>query len=510
MLRILVFLFVIGLVAFGLGMLIEQPGSLSLVWFGYRVDTSPMVGIGVVALCAVVVWSAIRFAFNLPSLVSVAARARKRTRGHEALSRGIIAAGLGDVRKAHKASQDAKKLVPHEPLTLLLQAQAAQLAGDRAAAERAFHAMTERSETKLLGLRGLHVESLRQGDTERAHRLALEAQNIAPLTWSGQALLDRYTAQSDWEAARLCVTQNLKAKLVDSATANRQKAVLDTAQAMECETLDPERATRLLRAAVKKAPDLIPAVALLARLLSRRGDLRGASKLIEAAYPKAPHPDLTQAYVDMRHGDSSSDRLLRAKTLTKFAPNDPESAMMIASAALGARDFAVAREAMAPLIASGERPTARMCLIMAELEEREHNAQGLVREWLSRASRAPRDAVWVADGHWSKHWAPISPVTGKLDAYRWMQPKEELTGPIEEPPPAYEPPAIAVAAESEILAPPAPTEAAAIEPAQSDEVTPAPPPHPPSLPQPVIFPLSTPPDDPGPKPQPAEVEARLY
>ena len=80
--------------------------------------------------------------------------------------------------------------------------------------------------------------------------------------------------------------------------------------------------------------------------------------------------------------------------------------MMIATAALGARDFAVARDAMAPLIASGERPTARMCLIMAELEEREHNAQGLVREWLSRGSRAPRDAVWVADGHWSKQWAP--------------------------------------------------------------------------------------------------------
>ena len=146
-----------------------------------------------------------------------------------------------------------------------------------------------------------------------------------------------------------------------------------------------------------------------------------------------------------RHGDSSADRLARAKALAKLAPNDPESAMMIATAALGARDFAVARDAMAPLIASGERPTARMCLIMAELEEREHNAQGLVREWLSRGSRAPRDAVWVADGHWSKQWAPVSPVTGKLDAYRWMQPKEQLTGPIEEPPPAYEPPALEVA-----------------------------------------------------------------
>ncbi len=83
---------------------------------------------------------------------------------------------------------------------------------------------------------------------------------------------------------------------------------------------------------------------------------------------------------------------------------------------------------MTPLVAMGERPTARMCVIMAELEEREHNAQGLAREWLARASRAPRDPVWIADGHWSKQWAPVSPVTGKLDAYRWMQPKEEIAG----------------------------------------------------------------------------------
>ena len=104
MFRILVFLFVIGVVALGLGILIEQPGSLSLTWFGYHVDTSPLVGLGVVALCAILLWSVIRFVLNLPSLVSFTARARKRARGHEALARGIVAAGVGDAaRRARRA-----------------------------------------------------------------------------------------------------------------------------------------------------------------------------------------------------------------------------------------------------------------------------------------------------------------------------------------------------------------------------------------------------------------------
>jgi len=537
MLRILVFLFVIGLVAIGLGFLVEQPGTLALTWFGYHVDTSPLLALSVIALTAIVIWSLFRFVFHLPGLVSVTSRARRRARGHAALARGIVAAGVGDARKASKASHDAKKLVPDEPLTLLLEAQAAQLSGDRDAAERAFRAMTEKSETKLLGLRGLHAESLRRGDHDRAHQFALEAQNISPLGWSGQALLDRYTASSDWEAARLCVAQNLRARIIDAATANRQKAVIDTALAMGIEANNPDRAISLLRAAVKKAPDLVPASALLARLLASRGKLRAASKLIEAAYAKAPHPDLAQAYVEMRHGDAATDRLARARTLAKFAPNDPESAMMIAGAALDARDFATAREAMAPLVASGERPTARMCLIMAELEEREHNAQGLVREWLARASRAARDPIWIADGHWSKLWAPVSPVTGKLDAYRWVQPKEELTGPVEEPPPAYEPPpAIAVDELVQGELPP-PDESRTIEPAAAPEPestatvqqnaaieatattshekpqekaqdSPKTAARTSAGPEPVIFPLPTPPDDPGPKK--VDADARLY
>ena len=506
MVRILVFLFAIGLLALGLGLLLEQPGALVLTWFGYRIETSPVVGLSVVALTAIALWSLVSFLFNFPSLLSLGARTRKRARGQEALSRGILAAGLGDARKAQKASRDARKLLPHEPLTLLLQAQAAQLTGDRSSAEQAFRKMADRPDTKLLGLRGLHAESLRRGDLDEAHQIALQAQDIAPLGWSGQAVLDRYSEQKDWDAARLCVMQNLRAKIVDPATATRQKAVLDTAIAMDCETSDPERAIRLLRAAVKKAPDLVPAAALLGRLLARKGDSRGASKVIEAAFARTPHPDLAQAYMEIRQANSAAERLARVQSMAKRTPNDPESRMLVATAALGARDFAAARAAMAPLVAAGERPTARMCLIMAELEDREHDAQGLVREWLSRGSRAPRDAVWIADGQGSKQWSPVSPVTGKLDAYRWLQPAEQLSGPIEEPPPAYQPPPPPVAVETPLLPEPAPEAPANAEVLQPEPVAEAP--RASTSPRPVVFPLPSPPDDPGPKRE--HTDSRLF
>jgi HemY protein len=79
---------------------------------------------------------------------------------------------------------------------------------------------------------------------------------------------------------------------------------------------------------------------------------------------------------------------------------------------------------MLPMIEGDERPTARMCLLMAEIEEAEHGETGYAREWLARASRAPRDACWIAGGVMSEQWLPASPVTGKLDAFVWQRPDE--------------------------------------------------------------------------------------
>lgn len=59
---------------------------------------------------------------------------------------------------------------------------------------------------------------------------------------------------------------------------------------------------------------------------------------------------------------------------------------------------------------------------MAEIEDGEHGDKGRVRQWFARALRAPRDPAWVADGHVSETWSPVSPVSGRLDAFAWRVP----------------------------------------------------------------------------------------
>ena len=500
--RLVIFLALLAALAFGVAWLADQPGEITLAIPNLvTVRTSPFGAVGAVLATSVVIsilWSLFRLVFRIPSIFNYARNARRRRKGYEALTRGMVAAGAGDVRAARKAANEASRHLPKEPLALLLNAQVAQLNNDRAAAETAFATMAKRDETKLLGLRGLHIEAQRRGDDEAADHFAREAHRIAALPWAGEAVVSNQAAHADWEGALATVEANARAKSIDVATAQRQRAVLETAIAQQRELTDPDGALKLATTAAKRAPDLVPAVSLAARLLTRRGSMRTAAKMIEKAYAREPHPDLADAYLDMRPGDSNSDRYARAKTLARLAPDHIESRFMLARAAMATREFDEARKTIAPLIAADARPTARVCLLMADLEEAQFGESGAVREWLGRGSRAPRDPAWVADGVVSARWAPASPVTGKLDAFRWLAPVEQIG--LVPPEPTLAP--IAAPSEAKTI------EAKTIEPEPemktiealptAVEQTPAPVASPAA--RPVIFPLPTPPDDPGSEP----------
>jgi HemY protein len=231
--------------------------------------------------------------------------------------------------------------------------------------------------------------------------------------------------------------------------------------------------------------------------------------MLEAAYAQTPHPDLATAYLRVRHGDSSEDRLTRARTLARTAPNDPESLLTVGRAALEAHDLAGARAAIAPLVSPDtphERPTRRVCLLMADIEEAEGN-HGAVREWLGRAARAPRDKAWVAEGVISDRWAPVSP-SGTLDGFVWRTPDERIAAPAESAPaPSAPPPPEAIAAPVPAVTP-APE---AIAPPPRSEPAPAPTVVPPARTGVIIDPASMSPDDPGPQEHEAKRRGfRLY
>ena len=360
-----------------------------------------------------------------PDLIAMFMSHRRGVRGYLAISRGLIAVGAGDARAAKRASNEVERIAPGEPLALLLNAQVAQLSGDRAAAEHAFRAMAERDDTKLLGLRGLYIEAQRRKDMVAARAYAEEAANASPaLGWAGQAALEFRCASGDWAAALSALDRNSRYGLIDKAEYKRQRAVLLTARALAAEDsrARPRPLARARRARSSRRR-LVPAAELAGRLLGDAGELRRASRIIEKAWTANPHPDLADTYAHLRPGNSARERLTRVQSLALKAPGHAESALAVARAALDAQEFAVARNAVRPLL---KEPTQRVAALMAEIEERESGDEGRAREWMARALRAPRDPAWTADGYVSDRWMPVSPVSGRLDAFQWKVPLAEL------------------------------------------------------------------------------------
>lgn len=441
MLRILFFILVILTVGFGFAWLAERPGSLSIIWQGQLIEMSLMVAASaMLAIVAtiMILWWFVRTLWTSPHSVRRYFRARTRDRGYQALSTGLIAAGAGNAALAHKMNSRARSLLraDQEPLILVLEAQTAVIEGRHDEARRLYQQMVEDPETRELGLRGLYVEADRLGAHEAARQYAETAAEGAPyLPWAAKATLEYRCRIGNWDDSIRLLDQQRVAHVLNRAEADRLKAVLLTAKAEDRLESEPVAARDDALHALKLAKDLVPAAIVAAKAYLREDNLRKASSVLEQVWKLNPHPEIAKAYLRARSGDSAVDRLKRAERLESLRTNNVESLLIVAEAALDAQNFSKARaraEAAARMVSS-----ERVYLLLADIEEAETGDQGRIRHWMAQALKAGRDPAWVADGYVSDKWMPLSPITGRLDAFEWKVPFDQLEGPVEEGAPGH-------------------------------------------------------------------------
>jgi HemY protein len=428
MVRLILFLVTVLIIASGLAWLADRPGNLLITWEGYEVETSVFRAAVIAAVLiglAVFAWTVLRQIWSSPALISRQLTRRRQQRGLDALSSGMIAIGAGDRSSATRYAIQARKAIPNEPLTHLLRAQAAQLSGDRATARRIFEAMLASPDTEQLGLRGLYLEAKREGEPEAALQFAERAARLNPrLGWPLEAQFEMQCKAGAWLAAAETASLAKRHGHLDRAIADRRRALMLAAQAQAIEEADADKALAYATEAHTLAPDLIPAAAVAGRILASRGQTAKAARIIAQTWSRSPHPDLAASYAYARIGDSPRDRLDRIKQLAILKPMDVESGVAWATAAIEAKDYRVARHALQPFLK--ERLTRRVARLMARIESEETGDAGRAREWIARAAAAARDPVWTADGVVLDAWAPVSPVTGALDAVEWRPP---VSGP---------------------------------------------------------------------------------
>jgi HemY protein len=434
-------------------LLADWPGRVSITWLGYNIDLAVGTAAAVLVifiLLLYLLWRLWHIVRRAPTEYGMFRRNRRQAKGFRALTRGLVAVAAGDPVEAKRLARTAHGLLDRSPLTLLLAAQAAQLEGDEAAAQRYFEALSKDPEAALLGLRGLATAALKRGDeeaalnySERALRSHPNAEWAAETAHRLQLKLGRPAEESLKaliRAGTMSAKQGQHRRAVLLAERARLALLPETPGREGGQNLadgDLDAALRAGREALKLDGAFVPARLILANLLTRMGKKREAAKLVEQDWDSNPHPLLARAYGETEPGERPADRLKRLERLARQNPNHVETHRALGMTALAGGLWADARKHLEQLV-EAERAsdgishaTARA---MALLEEREHgnSAEGraAARRWLDQSAEAAADPAWICSvcghpgeaGPASGHWQAVCPSCAAIDSYRWQRP----------------------------------------------------------------------------------------
>ncbi|HKF74435.1 MAG TPA: heme biosynthesis HemY N-terminal domain-containing protein [Stellaceae bacterium] len=418
----------------------ENPGEVHIVWGSLRADPplarfvaalAALLGLAILAL-----WL-LRALIRFPRAFLKSRREQRRREGYKALTQGMVAVAAGEADEARRLARKADALLAEPPLTLLLQAQSAQLDGDEHAARKYFHAMLERAETEFLGLRGLLTQALKSGNDAEALELAERAHTLRPKTgWALTHLGELQARAGKWKEAEATLAQALKRKAITHIEHRRAQAALLLHRSHAASSEGDHRvALDLADRAHDADPSLAPAAARRASLLRDAGRARQAQRVIEAAWRVAPEPALAEIYASLVPDETPLQRMQRMQHLAAANPDHLESHLVLAEAALKARLWGEARRHLARAGVRADAtpetplPPARASRLMAEVEEAETHDSARARFWMARAAAAAAlEPTYVCGkcGAESQHWVSVCPNCRAFASFAWRAP---LHGP---------------------------------------------------------------------------------
>lgn len=436
LIKIVVFVVLVAALTLGAGYLMESEGGIQITAGGTEYSLGAIQSVIAAIVMVLAIWvffklfalliAVLKFLNGDETAISRYFDRNRERKGFQALSDGLMALASGEGRVAMAKAEKADRYLQKPELTDLITAQAAEMLGDRAKAEKVYKRLLQNNATRFVGVRGIMKQKLADGDTETALQLAQRAFAIKPKHEEIQdTLLQLQAEKGDWAGARGTLNAKLKTGTLPRDVHKRRDAVLALSEAKGI--LDSGQPIEAQEAAIdanKRSPDLIPAAALAARGYVEQQRPRLAIRILKKAWEAEPHPDLAAAFAAIAPDETAQERLKRFQVLTKLRSDHRETKLLLAELNIAAEDFPAARRAVGDMVE--ENPDARVLTIMAAIERGEGSSDQVVRGWLTRALTAPRGPQWVCDNcnHIHADWGPVCTNCHSFDTLSWKTPPQ--------------------------------------------------------------------------------------
>ena len=406
--------------------LADRPGTARIVWHDYVIQCSAtFLGLTILAVSIAfyLVYCLVHVLINGPELRRLKRKLKNLEQGHDFLTQGLIAVAGGHAIEAGRLAVNARKKLGATTPTLLLQAQAAQLAHDHRSARALFRTMIEDAESAVLGYRGLITEARRAGDWDEVERLCAELGNLKPdVPWLDLMRFEVATRRQMWEQAGKALTRLASLRLLAPETAQRHRAALLITQSQEEARQGNNRAAlESAEQAVKHAPVWLPTLINLAQQQAAGHYMRAVRSTVEKGWALQPHPQLAAT---LRSSDKDPlDIYKQTQRLCRDHEDDPISHLVLAEAALAADIWGEARRHLMMLVAH-DQATQAAYRLLARLERRESGDERAVSQWLTKAAEATPDPAWLCAACGSAHtdWQATCRSCSAFASLEWRSP----------------------------------------------------------------------------------------
>lgn len=405
-----------------------QSGEARLVWQDYVIETSTAflaVAALVVLLIVFTLYRVWRFVFDGPRFWRLRRKIKRMQQGQDKLTQGLAAIAAGDAVEAGKLAVGARKLLGETPATRLLQAQAAQLAGDFETAKEIYLALTDEPDFAVLGYRGIIMAALRERNWDEAERQAEKLRRLKPKTpWLCLVRFELAAHRRNWREAGAALAEASTYRLIDaSLSRNHQAAILVAASEADALHGRFKQALEAAERAVKLAGDWLPATMALAEAQRAAGHDRTAWRTIERAWERNPHEQLAALVMKFGRGGKPLENYKRMERLTRRNADHPVCQLALAEAALDADLWGEARRSLLALV-SRKNAARGVYLLLARLERRETGGEAAALPWLIKAAEAVPDPRWLCDSCGESHaaWQSTCSSCGAFNRLSWRTP----------------------------------------------------------------------------------------
>jgi HemY protein len=406
--------------------LADRPGTARIIWHDYVIETSAAflglcaLGIGFVFYLLFRFWHLL---IHGPELWRMSRKLKKMRQGQDCLTQGLAAVAGGDAAEAGRFAVGARKLLGPTVATRLLQAQAAQLAGDHNAAREIFRALAEETDSATLGYRGLIMDARRTGNWDEVDRLIGKLQQLKPKTpWLHLIRFESAARRQQWNEAGAALEHASSARFLEPERLRRYRAAIMIATSQtEARQGRHAKALQAAEQAASQAPDWLPAVINLAQSQTASGHSRAARRTVEKNWARMAHPQLASIYrVD---GSDPIEVYKLIEQLCRDSIDAPVSRLVLADAALKADIWGEARRHLLALL-GGARTTQSAYRMMARLERRESGDEQAAMQWMTKAAEAPPDPAWLcrACGGAHEDWQAACRHCGTFATLEWQSP----------------------------------------------------------------------------------------